>query len=92
MHRGALGTYGKVFEHIIDLGDCLNIWGVQTDREHTNIPLSVKTCLPLRKSRKTLFRAKFLHLKSGKIIVREPPDHTGNDPTLDIPTEGSHRT
>ena len=35
-----------------------------------------------------LFKAKFLHLKSWKII-REPLDCTGNEPTLDITIGGS---
>ena len=41
-----------------------------------------------KKVGKTLFKAKFLHLRSWKMI-REPPDHTGNEPTLDIPIGGS---
>ena len=44
-------------------------------------------CLPLMWGN-ILFKAKFLHLKSCKII-REPPDCTGKKPTLDIPTGGS---
>ena len=49
---------------------------------------SIKTCLPLKSRKKNLFKAKFLHLKSWKNI-REPPDHTGNEPTPDIPIGGS---
>ena len=41
-----------------------------------------------KKVGKTLFKAKFLHVRSWKMII-EPPDHTGNEPTLDIPIRGS---
>ena len=54
-------------------------------------PPKYKTCLPLRKSRKNLFKAKSLHLKELEIIIREPPDHTGNEPTLDILIRGSEQ-
>ena len=37
---------------------------------------------------KTLFKAKFLHLRYWK-MMREPPDHTGNEPTPGIPIEVS---
>ena len=68
---------------------CLNIWGVFKHIGAYICPLSVKPSLPLRKSRKNLFKTKFLHLKSWKIKIREPPDCTGNEPTLDIPKGGS---
>ena len=43
-----------------------------------------------KKSRKkTLFKAKFLHLRNWKKKIREFPDCTGNEPTPDIPRGGS---
>ena len=92
MDNGALGTYVGVFEHMggirtyrwvyecIGVYKCMGAYGC---------PLSLKTCLPLKKSKKILFKAKFLQQMSWKIIIREPPDHTGNEPTLDIPIGGS---
>ena len=70
----------------------MNVWGIQTygayeHRGHPDTP-KYKTCLPLRNVGKTLFKAKFLHQKSWKMI-REPPDHTGNEPTPDISIGGS---
>ena len=55
--------------------------GIQT-------PPSIKNMPTPKKVGKTLFKAKFLHLRNWKMI-RESPDHTGNEPTLDIPIGGS---
>ena len=62
---------------------CLDIWGVQMP------PMLTTPRMPATNVGKaSLFNAKFLHLKSWKII-REPPDHIGNEPTPDIPIGGS---
>ena len=60
---------------------CTKIGGIQT-------PPMYETCLPLGTVEKSLFKANFLHLRNWKMI-RDPPDCTGNEPTLDIPMGGS---
>ena len=64
-----------------------NVWGVYEHVGAYGHSPKCRTYLPLRQNRNILFKAEFLHLKSWKII-REPPDHTGNEPTLDIPIGG----
>ena len=52
-------------------------------------PIPDNPSIPASKEGKvSMFKAKFLHLKSWKII-REPSDHTRNEPTPDIPIGGS---
>ena len=59
------------------------MWG------HTDAPYAYNLHMPATNVGKTsLFKVKFLHLKSWKII-REPPDCTGNEPTPNIPLRGS---
>ena len=60
---------------------CMNVGGIHTPK-YKNMPATKKS------RKKPLFKAKFLHLKSWKMI-REPPDCTRNEPTLDIPIGGS---
>ena len=59
----------------------IQTWGHPDTPQYKNMPAT-------KKSRKKLFKAKFLHLKSWKMI-REPPDHTGNEHIPDIPIEGT---
>ena len=53
------------------------------------IPPMLTTPMSVSNVGKT-FLFEFLHLKSWKII-REPPDHTGNEPKMDKPTGGSRQ-
>ena len=76
-----------------DIWGCLNPWGhmnVQGAYKCGGCPdiPKYKNMPALRKVGKNLFTAKFLHIKSWKLI-REPLDHTGNEPTLDILIGGS---
>ena len=74
----SMGAYGGCVHPwgCMNIWGCMNVWGIQT-WGNPDTP-SIKTCLPLKSRKKTLFKAKFLHLKTGKNI-REPPDCTGNE-------------
>ena len=74
-HMGVFGYMGSVGRH-------LNVQGAH------GCPPKCETCLPLRKSTENLFKAKLLYIKSW-IIIREPPDQTGNEPPPDILIGGS---
>ena len=82
-----MGVCTPIGEHM-NVWGCTNILGMYRCRGIMTSPKN-KTCLPLRTvGKKTLFKVKFLHLRNWKMI-REPPDHTGNEHTPDIPIGGS---
>ena len=81
------------------LGVCTPPGGIQMYRGCTNIqgvykhggvqqPPSIKTCLPLKSRKKPYLKLISYTYRAGKNI-REPPDCTGNEPTLDIHIGGS---
>ena len=56
---------------------------------HTNIPDNPMHAFQLNELNISQVKTKFLHLKRAGKIIREPPDCTGNESTLDIPIGGS---
>ena len=69
------------------MGGVQTYGGMWIYRRHTDTPYADNPHMPASIVGKTsLFKAKFLHLKGWK--HREPPDHTGNEPSLDIPMGG----
>ena len=67
----------------MDIQGGIQTWG------HIDTPMLTMSRMPATNVGKTsLLKAKFLHPKSWKII-REPPDHTWNETTPDIPIGGS---
>ena len=73
---------------------CKNPWEVQmyrgciNIRGHLDTPKVSNTCLPLRKVEKTFLKLNSYNLQAGQKNI-EPPDYTENEPTQDIPIEGS---
>ena len=85
IHRGAWGPHRCVGAS--DIWGYPNKQGTSECMGCTDAPyVKQQPLMPASKvgSRNIPFKVKFLHQKNWKII-REPPDHTGNEPTLDIP-------
>ena len=58
--------------------------GMLIDLVWKNLPK--KASMPAPK-----FKGNFLHLKGLEKLLREPLDHTGNEPTLDLPIGGTEQ-
>ena len=70
-------------------GETLGIWGHPNIWGEYGCPLNETTCLLLKLDvGKSYLKLNSYTERAGKII-REPPDHTGNESTSDIPIGGS---
>ena len=67
-HTDAMGSIGDIWEHqgVSEHTVGVQMYGASKYTGGVQTPPKYETCLPLRKSRKKLFKAEFLHIRSWK--------------------------